>query len=129
MMMMKLFIKTAAFFLHLSLFTKWQVTGQEENGENMIKMCLFYPSPSGHGRSDPILNQECASDHVHTARVVQYFSCGAVSVACLVRISNVLNQPDYRSPSTVLRSAEFSSEYKRRQSCRHVASIQFDALC
>lgn len=38
----------------------------EEKGETMIKMCLFYPSPSGHARSDPIINQQCASDHVHT---------------------------------------------------------------
>ena len=32
----------------------------------MVKMCLFYENPSGHARSDPIINQECASDHVHT---------------------------------------------------------------
>ena len=32
----------------------------------MVKMCLFYGSASGHARSDPIINQECASDHVHT---------------------------------------------------------------
>ena len=29
-------------------------------------MCLFYDSPAGHARSDPILNQVCPSDHVHT---------------------------------------------------------------
>jgi hypothetical protein len=29
-------------------------------------MCLFYDSPAGHARSDPILNQVCSSDHVHT---------------------------------------------------------------
>jgi hypothetical protein len=33
---------------------------------NMVKMCLFYPSPSGHVRTDPILSQTCPSDHVHT---------------------------------------------------------------
>jgi hypothetical protein len=32
----------------------------------MVKMCLFYENPSGHARSDPIINQQCASDHVHT---------------------------------------------------------------
>lgn len=35
---------------------------------NMVKMCLFYGAPSGHARSDPILSQTCASDHVHTVR-------------------------------------------------------------
>lgn len=34
--------------------------------QNMVKMCLFYDRPSGHARSDPIINQECASSHVHT---------------------------------------------------------------
>jgi len=32
----------------------------------MVKMCLFYPNPSGHARSDPIIDQQCASGHVHT---------------------------------------------------------------
>eukprot|EP00561_Arcocellulus_cornucervis_P012712 CAMPEP_0185802860 /NCGR_PEP_ID=MMETSP1322-20130828/2246_1 /TAXON_ID=265543 /ORGANISM="Minutocellus polymorphus, Strain RCC2270" /LENGTH=169 /DNA_ID=CAMNT_0028498661 /DNA_START=168 /DNA_END=674 /DNA_ORIENTATION=+ len=32
----------------------------------MVKMCLFYDSPSGHARSDPIIDQQCASGHVHT---------------------------------------------------------------
>ena len=27
---------------------------------------LFYDSPSGHARSDPIIDQQCASGHVHT---------------------------------------------------------------
>lgn len=37
------------------------------NAQNtMVKMCLFYPNPSGHARSDPIINQNCASGHVHT---------------------------------------------------------------
>jgi len=35
-------------------------------GNEMVKMCLFYDSPSGHVRSDPIINQACASGHVHT---------------------------------------------------------------
>ena len=34
----------------------------------MVKMCLFYNDPAGHARSDPIINQECASDHIHTVR-------------------------------------------------------------
>ncbi len=40
------------------------VSAQEE--QQMVKMCLFYPNASGHARSDPILNQVCPSDHVHT---------------------------------------------------------------
>ena len=32
----------------------------------MVKMCLFYDTPSGHARSDPIINQQCSSGHVHT---------------------------------------------------------------
>jgi len=32
----------------------------------MVKMCLFYDDPSGHARSDPIIDQQCASGHVHT---------------------------------------------------------------
>ena len=40
------------------------VVSAQEN--NMVKMCLFYGSPSAHARSDPIINQQCASDHVHT---------------------------------------------------------------
>ena len=34
--------------------------------QQMVKMCLFYDQPSGHARSDPIINQECTSSHVHT---------------------------------------------------------------
>ena len=33
---------------------------------DMVKMCLFYDSESGHARTDPIIDQTCASDHVHT---------------------------------------------------------------
>jgi len=32
----------------------------------MVKMCLFYDDPSGHARSDPIIDQQCASGHVHS---------------------------------------------------------------
>jgi len=32
----------------------------------LVKLCLFYASPTGHARSDPIINQQCASDHMHT---------------------------------------------------------------
>eukprot|EP00537_Pseudo-nitzschia_pungens_P010281 CAMPEP_0172389320 /NCGR_PEP_ID=MMETSP1061-20121228/6230_1 /TAXON_ID=37318 /ORGANISM="Pseudo-nitzschia pungens, Strain cf. pungens" /LENGTH=502 /DNA_ID=CAMNT_0013119439 /DNA_START=241 /DNA_END=1749 /DNA_ORIENTATION=+ len=38
----------------------------QEEESNMVKMCLMFETPSGHARSDPILNQECAADHVHT---------------------------------------------------------------
>ncbi len=38
----------------------------------MVKMCLFY-KPSGHARTDPILSQDCVSDHVHTFYGPQLF--------------------------------------------------------
>jgi len=34
--------------------------------QQTVKMCLFYDRPSGHARSDPIINQVCPADHVHT---------------------------------------------------------------
>ena len=40
---------------------------KETLGQNtMVKMCLFYPNASGHARSDPIINQQCSSGHVHS---------------------------------------------------------------
>ena len=51
---------------------------EEEMEENktgkMVKMCLFYNSPSGHARTDPILSQTCPSDHVHTVRMTKRIS-------------------------------------------------------
>lgn len=47
-------------FMLLVLLPNDVVDGQ------MVKMCLFYNDPSGHARSDPIINQECVSDHIHT---------------------------------------------------------------
>ena len=44
------------------------LTKAEEDSGNIVKMCLFYPNPSGHARTDPILSQSCPSDHVHTVR-------------------------------------------------------------
>lgn len=38
----------------------------EEGTGNMVKMCLFYGSPSGHARTDPIITDTDLSDHVHT---------------------------------------------------------------
>merc|ERR1719510_2263169 len=32
----------------------------------MVKLCLFYANPTGHARTDPIVDQGCASDHMHT---------------------------------------------------------------
>ena len=40
----------------------------------MVKMCLFYKNPSGHARSDPIINQQCASGHVHTVSFQHIYS-------------------------------------------------------
>ena len=34
----------------------------------MVLMCPRFDNPSGHARSDPIINQGRASDHVHTVR-------------------------------------------------------------
>ena len=45
------------------------IMAQEENSGNLVKMCLFYPNPSGHARSDPIISQTCAADHVHTVGI------------------------------------------------------------
>ena len=45
-----------------------QINAQEDENSSgkMVKMCLFYPNPSGHARTDPIISQTCPSDHVHT---------------------------------------------------------------
>lgn len=39
---------------------------------NLVKMCLFY-KVAGHARTDPILSQDCVSDHVHTFYGPQLF--------------------------------------------------------
>ena len=59
------FIVLVTFGTMIILFAK-SAAAQEDT--NLVKMCLFYDSISGHARSDPILNQECPSDHVHTVR-------------------------------------------------------------
>ena len=38
-----------------------------------MKMCLFYDGPTAHARSDPIISNECVSDHVHTFYGPQQF--------------------------------------------------------
>ena len=57
-----------AFMGSLTALTEVQAEDYYGYTGNMVKMCLFYPGPSGHARSDPILNQQCASDHVHSVR-------------------------------------------------------------
>jgi len=52
----------AVFIMHIAA----AIAEPEEGTGNMVKMCLFYNSPSGHARTDPILSQTCTSDHVHT---------------------------------------------------------------
>lgn len=42
------------------------LTSASGEGNEMVKMCLFYPNESGHARSDPIVDQQFASSHVHT---------------------------------------------------------------
>jgi len=39
---------------------------------DLVKMCLFY-KVAGHARTDPILSQDCVSDHVHTFYGPQLF--------------------------------------------------------
>ena len=39
---------------------------------DMVKMCLFYKA-AGHARTDPIISQDCVSDHVHTFYGPQLF--------------------------------------------------------
>jgi len=51
--------------LHASMPDGALVNAQGQRQE-MVKMCLFYDTPSGHARSDPIISQTCASGHVHT---------------------------------------------------------------
>lgn len=48
----------------------------------MVKMCLFYDTPSGHARSDPIINQNCASGHVHTVSQVIFIVFGTGGFVC-----------------------------------------------
>ena len=57
---------TASAALTMGFFADLHPTMKAEAQPNMVKMCLFYDDPSGHARSDPIINQGCASDHVHT---------------------------------------------------------------
>ncbi|GFH53475.1 hypothetical protein CTEN210_09951 [Chaetoceros tenuissimus] len=47
-------------------FAPASVAQIEEGTGNMVKMCLFYGSPSGHARTDPIITETDLSDHVHT---------------------------------------------------------------
>jgi hypothetical protein len=65
----------------------------DAQGGQMVKMCLFYEQPSGHARSDPIINQQCASGHVHSEfmksnRCSCHYSCGGNHSAANVRISS-----------------------------------------
>jgi len=39
---------------------------------DLVKMCLFY-KVAGHARTDPIISQDCVSDHVHTFYGPQLF--------------------------------------------------------
>lgn len=45
----------------------------DEELPGLVKMCLFYPNESGHARTDPILNQNGPSDHVHMVSVAMSF--------------------------------------------------------
>ena len=53
-------------FLVMLSYNSVSVAADDNLTGKMVKMCLFYPAPSGHARSDPIITQTCPSDHVHT---------------------------------------------------------------
>ena len=59
-------VSTLILFLVMLSYNSVLVANAQEFTGNMVKMCLFYPAPSGHARSDPIISQTCPSDHVHT---------------------------------------------------------------
>ena len=65
--MMNFFVAAACLAVMLGSYS---VNAQGE----MVKMCLFYDTPSGHARSDPIINQQCASGHVHTVGFALYLT-------------------------------------------------------
>lgn len=49
-----------AFFLFAGLVLA------EDELPGLVKVCFFYENESGHARTDPILDQDSPSDHVHT---------------------------------------------------------------
>ena len=59
------------------------VGAEEEGTGNMVKMCLFYPNPSGHARSDPIITQDGLSDHVHTVSSIPFISLSYLTYTSL----------------------------------------------
>jgi len=52
----------------ISIFANGQnIFDLDESEKNqLVKMCLSGYRPSGYARSDPIISQNCVSDHVHT---------------------------------------------------------------
>ena len=93
------------------------------NAQNtMVKMCLFYPNPSGHARSDPIINQNCASGHVHTVSLFHVFTQIYYFYLCLlILLTHISFLP-------VLRSTKLSSKYKLRGYPRYTCSFQFQSM-
>ena len=87
---------------------------------NMVKMCLFYPSPSGHARSDPIINQQCASDHVHTVRIL---TSGGTFLNHMVPFLTY-----FILSTKVLRASELSSRYYLRGYTRHRSCFQLNSI-
>ena len=83
---------TKLFSAMASLLILHASMAQEEN-PGLVKMCLFYPIESGHARSDPILNQECPSDHVHTVSsnlMLAYFK-----IICFLYSSEICSDQFY----------------------------------
>jgi len=76
----------------------------------MTKMCLFYESPSGHARSDPIINDSCTSSHVHTFYGPKVFHPSTT-------YEDLINTPNSQSTSPV-------NENKYRYSCPVVLVVQ-----
>lgn len=57
---------SAALYLAVVAASMLGYNGADAQGGDMVKMCLFYPNPSGTVRSDPIIDRTCQSGHVHT---------------------------------------------------------------
>lgn len=91
----------------------------DEDGA-MVKICLFYASPSGHARTDPIINQQCASDHMHTFY-------GPLHLHPQTSYTDLLTTPPQYSTSPVEENQSsywHPSIYRRRRSDGNAAGFE-----
>merc|ERR1719356_2259307 len=92
---------------------------EDEDGA-MVKICLFYASPSGHARTDPIINQQCPSDHMHTFY-------GPLHLHPETSYSDLLTTPPQYSTSPVEENQSsywHPSIYRRRRSDGEAAGFE-----